>query len=819
MPTFPVDDALASLKTALASGPVVLLSAPPGSGKTTRVPLALLNEDWLAGDKILMLEPRRLAARGAASYMAESLGEQAGGTVGYQVRLDKKIGPTTRVEIVTEGLLARRVQSSPELEGVGLVIFDEFHERHLQTDLALALCLDIQQNLRDDLKILIMSATLDSESLSSKLNNAPLVCAEGRSYPITQHWGQRSEPRQMAEATAQTIRKAMAEQQGDILAFLPGIGEIKRCTDALEGISAELYTLHGDVPKEQQDKALKPSANRKVILASAIAESSLTIEGISVVVDSGWSRLPRFNPNTGFTQLDTLKISRASAEQRAGRAGRLGPGHCYRLWSESEHLSLSGFHPPEITQADLAPLALELASWGVSDPDELFWLDSPNGGSYQQAAALLEELGLLTQQRITPRGKRAAGLSVHPRLAASLLASDSSDQAAARTAAAIATIAEERDPLFSAPSADIDLRIEPLAAGQKNGPFRLLQQLYLRHCKQQKVAPQGPLEESAKAVIAAWPDRIAIAGKQQADGTLFQLSNGQQGWLPADDPLSSAEALAVAWLQPRKFGPPQIRLAASLSLSELETLCKDRTQTVESVDWDSRNERLRAETQQRLGQLVLRRKPLQDIPADKISLALCNALRRLGLSRLPWNDDATALRNRLLFAHQQQPTEWPSVDDQALLDNLEDWLGPWLDGKRSIKALAQIPLKEALSNLLDYSKLQQLNQFAPERLSVPSGSKVKINYGENPPVLAVKLQEMFGATETPSVANGRVKVLLHLLSPGQHPLAVTQDLPSFWKNGYPQVRKEVRGRYKKHPWPEDPTDAIATKLTKRRLGI
>jgi ATP-dependent helicase HrpB len=816
---FPVDDALAELKTALASRPVVLLTAAPGSGKTTRVPLALLDEDWLAGETVLMLEPRRLAARGAAAYMAESLGEQAGDTVGYQVRLDKKIGPKTRVEIVTEGLLARRVQNSPELEGVGLVIFDEFHERHLQTDLALALCLDIQQNLRDDLRILIMSATLDAESLASKLDNAPIITAHGRSYPIEMHWGQRAEPRQMAEAAAQIIRHAFGEKSGDILAFFPGIGEIKRCADSLQGIDAEVLTLHGDVPKEQQDRALKLGQRRKVILASAIAESSLTIEGITIVVDSGWSRLPKFNPNTGFTQLETLRVSRASADQRAGRAGRLGPGHCYRLWSESEHLSLPGFHPPEITQADLAPLALELASWGVNDPNDLFWLDPPTGGSYKQATNLLTDLELLDKQRITPMGKRAAGLSVHPRLAASLLANRDGDDSVRRAAVAVATIAEERDPIFSATSADIDLRVGPLAAGQKNGPWRLLQALYLRHCKQQRVAPQGELGDSAKAVIAAWPDRVAISSKQQADGSLFQLSNGQQGWLPADDPLSGSEALAVAWLQPRKFGPPQIRLAASLTLRSLEEYCADRIISVETVDWDNRNQKLRAETQSRLGQLILSRKPLQNIPADKISQALCNAIRRTGLSCLPWEDESNALRDRLNFAQQQQPSAWPAVGGQALLDSLEEWLGPWLDGKRSLKALAQIPLKEALKSLLDYSKLQQLNQFAPERLQVPSGSNIRVDYGENPPVLAVKLQEMFGATETPSVANGSVKVLLHLLSPGKQPLAVTQDLPSFWKNGYPAVRKEVRGRYKRHPWPEDPTDAFATKLTKKRLGI
>ncbi|MDG4475016.1 ATP-dependent helicase HrpB [Thiovibrio frasassiensis] len=845
---------LPELRAQFANHAAVVLSAPPGSGKTTVVPPALLAEPWLAGSTILMLEPRRLAARMAATFMAKQLGEEVGQTVGYRVRFEAKVSKATRVEVVTEGVLTRRMQDDPELTGVGLVIFDEFHERSLQADLALALCLDVMSGLREDLKLLIMSATLDTGAVSTLLNNAPVVMGAGQSYPVGVEYcraGQlpqpQPQPREIAKQVSATIHRALAEQPGDILAFLPGGAEIRHTqallNAALPSAEIAIHPLFGDLSLAAQTAAVQPDrqGKRRIILATPIAETSITIEGIHTVVDSGWKRSPQFDPNSGLSRLTTQRISRASATQRTGRAGRLGPGYCYRLWSLGEEHGLKPFDPPEILSADLSQLVLDLARWGIHAPSGLRWLDPPPPGHFAQAQEVLHALGALDQQnRITPLGRKMAELPTHPRLGLMLLGA--AKQGASSLACDLAALLGERDIIKGRDrSADIEDRLHALAAFRSDGPAaakalgadtdgcrRVIQtsrQLWEHLPKPARTKGDAPAKTAAAATAAAatagellalaFPDRI---GQRRALGQgQYKLTSGRGAVLPAHDRLAAHEYLTVAELDAGRI-EGRIFLAAPLSKEALMILFAPRLQREEKVFWEEQSGSVKGQRVVRLEELVLATAPLAKPSAEAVLTALLSGIRTLGLSVLPWSEKATELRARLQCLHLWQPDGgWPDLSEAWLLENLEQWLAPYLSGIRNAEQLKKLDLAAILTALLDWKYQSQLDREAPTHLTVPSGSKVRLHYtpGE-PPVLAVRLQEMFGLADTPRICNNAVTVLLHLLSPAQRPMQITQDLRGFWEGAYHEVKKELRGRYPKHHWPDDPWQAQPTRRIKPR---
>ena len=817
-----------------------MLSAPPGSGKTTVAPLALLAEPWLAGRVILMLEPRRLAARLAAAFMARQLGEEVGQTVGYRVRFEAKVSAATRVEVVTEGVLTRRLQSDPELAGVGLIIFDEFHERSLQADLALALCLDVMGGLRDDLKLLIMSATLDTGAVSRLLGNAPVVMGKGQSYPVEVEYcraGQllQAQPREIAKQVAATIHKALTEQPGDILAFLPGAAEIRQ-TQALlaAGLPANeivIHPLYGDMSLGAQTAAVQPDreGRRRIILATSIAETSVTIEGIQTVVDSGWKRTPQFDPNSGLSRLTTQRISRASATQRAGRAGRLGPGHCYRLWSTGEDHSLKPFDPPEILTADLSQLVLDLARWGVHEPGVLRWLDPPPTGHFAQAQSMLLALGALDHQgHITPLGRKMAELPTHPRLGHMLLAA--AKHGSPDLACDLAALLSERDIIKGRDrSADIEDRLHALAAFRSDGPAaaksleadidgcrRVVQtgrQLREHLPKTARSKTHG--KTVGELLALAFPDRIAQR-RSESKGQ-YKLTSGRGAALPAHDRLAAYEYLAVAELDAGKI-EGRIFLAAPLAKESLLSLFAARLHREEKVSWDEQSGTVKAQRLVRLDELTLEAASLAKPSSEAILAALLSGIRSLGLVALPWSDKARELQARMESMRFWQPKAgWPNISDACLLETLEQWLSPYITGMRSLEHLKKLDLFAILAARLDWQQQSQLDREAPTHITVPSGSRIKLRYtpGE-PPVLAVRLQEMFGLADTPRVCNNTVEVLLHLLSPAQRPMQITQDLRGFWEGAYHEVKKELRGRYPKHHWPDDPWQAQPTSRIKPR---
>ncbi|MBR9883375.1 MAG: ATP-dependent helicase HrpB [Oceanospirillales bacterium] len=844
MQPLPIDAILPELQRTLASHHEAVLEAPPGAGKTTRVPLALLNESWLQGQKILMLEPRRLAARAAAEQLARQLGEKAGETVGYRVRLDNRVSERTRIEVVTEGILTRMLQTDPALEGVGLLIFDEFHERSLDADLGLALALQGRELLRDDppLKLLIMSATLDGEAIAGLLGNAPVVRSQGRSYPVhTLYTGAAESGEWIEPRICKVIDQALLEQHGSLLVFLPGQGEIRRVQALLEEQLSNrpdliLAPLYGDLSLDQQQQAIAPApaGKRKIVLATAIAETSLTIEGIDVVIDSGLSRQAAFDPATGMNRLHTRRVSAASAAQRAGRAGRLGPGTCYRLWSQGQQEQLSPFTAPEMQTADLAPLSLALLAWGVDNPDELSWLDPPPKAAWQQAITLLERLGACHIQsdgrlRLSDYGNEMAKLPTHPRLAHLLLTGVK--HGLLPLAADIAALLSERDPLHEGGS-DLYLRLDWLhqRPGQQNtGSQRaLLQRLkqlstqYRRLAQDAGVAscnvdnPDDP-RWIGFLLAAAYPDRIAQTRKN--GGSHYRLATGRGAELEVTDPLCREPWLVVAELSGRQGDArDRIRRACALNPALFQRELAELVLEDERVEWDESQQRLIAEQQRRVGELVLERTPLPSPSPDTRNGALCRLIRKKGLSLLPWNEEINLWRERVAFCHQHDDQGgWPDLSDSALLDSLEQWLSPWLDSVSHINHFSRLDLFAILKTQLPWPLPQQLDERAPERIQVPSGARLRIDYSETPPVLAVKLQEMFGCTATPVIGFG-VRLKLHLLSPARRPLQVTQDLEGFWRNGYAEVKKEMKGRYPKHPWPDNPLEAVATARTKKAGG-
>lgn len=821
--SLPIEPLLPDLRQHLAKASAVVLEAPPGAGKTTLVPVALLDEPWLEGRTILMLEPRRLAARAAARRMASLLKEPLGERVGYRTRLDSKVGPAIRIEVVTEGILTRRLQSDPGLEGVGLVIFDEFHERNLQADLGLALCLEVQA-LREDLRLLVMSATLDGEAVAELLGGAPRLASAGRSHPVeVRHLGRAAG--RLEQAVVSAIGQALREAEGDILVFLPGEAEIRRSARLLEEMAYRNLVarpLYGALSPALQDAALRPAPPgcRKVVLASAVAETSLTIEGIEVVIDSGLSRRARFDPASGMTRLVTGPVSRATAEQRRGRVGRTAPGVCYRLWHEAEGRALPPFDRPEILDADLAPLALELAAWGAHDAKSLAWLDPPPPAALAQARDLLEQLAALDAQgRITRHGRRMVQLGTHPRLAHMLLAAEGGDR---RLACDLAALLSERDLLRDAGDADLRVRLELLASAKEDS--RDVRQAVLQRCRRasrqwqrrlQVQTPRPSSERAGRLLALAYPERLAQR-RQQRSGS-FRMASGRGALLPSEDSLAAADWLAIAAVEGAQ-SDARIFLAAPIDRQDIEELFQERIATVEEIVWDGRLDRVKAIRQRRLGALVLDEEPLTDPPPEAVSQALLQEIGRRGLKSLPWNRSASQLRARVaLLRRLEGPDLWPDWSDQELRKRLPDWLGPHLLGITRIGELEDLDLAQILGSQLDWPSRQRLDHQAPAHVTVPSGRRHPIDYtqGEEP-VLAVKLQEMFGASETPSIAAGRVPLLLHLLSPAGRPLQVTRDLATFWDRGYREVRAQMRGRYPKHPWPEDPTGATATAATKRR---
>lgn len=820
----PIEPVLPELRRALGVGRAAVLQAPPGAGKTTRVPLALLDEPWLAGRRMVMLEPRRLAARAAARRMAEVLGQEPGGTVGYRIRQESRVGPETKIEVVTEGVLTRMLLADPALERFGLVIFDEFHERSIHADLGLALTLQTRDVLRADLRILVMSATLDGGPVAALLGGVPIVTSQGRGFPVETRYVAPRAGTLPEAAVAGTVRAALAEDPGDVLAFLPGAAEIRRTEAMLSGVAAEVIPLHGTLPHELQDRALRPSppARRKVVLATSIAETSLTIDGVRVVVDGGLARVPRYSPRTGMTRLATVRVSRASADQRRGRAGRQAPGVCYRLWGAHEDAVLVQHSTPEILEADLAPFALELAAAGVADPSELMWLDLPRPAALAEARALLTQLGALDAGgRITPHGRRLNRFALHPRLAHMVIAGRA--LGAGGRACELAALLSERDVLrrHEGPTdADLGLRLDVLRGALERAdvdPDALRRvRAEARLCGK----AGGGAAEGAEAspvspgvlLALAYPDRIA----QRRPGVngRFLLRNGQGAFL---DPqaLAQADHLVAAELdgRPRES---RIFLAASLSRDEIETHFASDIVRQDVFEWDEAARAVVARRRRRLGALVLQETALPDPDPAAVTGVLLEGIRRHGVARLPWGESARRLRARLAFLHRLDAS-WPDVSDAALSGSLERWLGPWIGGLRRLDSLERVDLGEALRQMVPWGLRDVLEQLAPTHVQVPSGSRIQVDYTDpDTPVLAVRLQELFGARETPLVAGGRVPLTLHLLSPARRTVQVTRDLAGFWRTTYFEVRKDLKGRYPKHHWPEDPLSAAPTRHVRRR---
>lgn len=836
----PIVEAIPALRSALTCHPAVVLQAPPGAGKTTGIPLALLDEPWLDGKSVLMLEPRRLAARAAAARLARLRGEELGEIVGYQIRFEKRVSKRTRIKVVTEGILTRQLQSDPELKQVGLVIFDEFHERHLHADLALALCLDVQRGLREDLKILVMSATLDGEAVSALLGEAPIVTSRGRSFPVDIRLQPRDPDGPLPQVVSAAITAALAQDEGDVLAFLPGAREIRRVQSLLgqrlDG-SVDIYPLYGDLPWEAQDRAIQyDGSRRRVVLATPIAETSLTIEGIRIVVDAGYARVPQFDPVTGLSRLTTRRISRASADQRAGRAGRVAPGVCYRLWGETTQRGLVPHSLPEICSADLAPLALELAAWGIEDPAVLTWLDPPPAAAFARARELLTELEALDARgRISEAGREMVRLPLHPRLAHMLFVAKRLGLAG--LACDIAALVSERD-IFTGEarrSADFVQRLEALQAWRSGGAngrgqaaqtcgadpsaCRRVLQLSQQYQRMLSIprADEADVTRAGLLLAFAYPDRI---GLQRSPGDHRYLLASGRGARLHESEMRLRETCIVAASLDAGETEGQVYLAAPLGIDQLREYFATHIRSEEVVRWDPLQQAVVARREECLGALLLDARPLPNPDPERQRSAMIAGIRALGIEVLPWSRESRAWQARVLSLRQWLPEDdWPDVSNATLLATLADWLGPYLDGMTRRDHLARLDLLAILKAMLDWNAGQRLDELAPTHITVPSGSRLRLEYAPGePPVLRVKLQEMFGCADTPRVAAGRVPVTLHLLSPAQRPIQVTQDLHGFWERTYTGVKKELKGRYPKHPWPDDPWNALPTARVKRGQG-
>ncbi len=858
MAALPIQSVLAELQGVLRDRRSALLTAPPGAGKTTVVPLALFRESWMQGQRIIMLQPRRLAARAAAHRMASCLGEAVGETVGYRIRFETKVSVKTRIEVVTEGILTRLLQHDASLAEYGLVIFDEFHERSIHADLGLALTLDSQRALRNDLRILVMSATLDCAAVATLLGDAPVVSCEGRLFPVETHYLDRQGSMPVDQAVSQRITRALADETGSMLVFLPGMAEIRRVERRLleSGLASQalIAPLHGDLPQQAQDLAIAAPAagTRKVVLSTAIAETSLTIEGVRIVIDSGLMRVPRFDPRTGLTRLDTIKITHDSAEQRRGRAGRLESGVCYRLWTAAEHKTLLPHRPPEILDSDLAPLVLELAVWGTRDPCDLSWLDSPPAGALAQAKDLLARLGAIDPNgRITEHGRRMADIPLHPRVAHMIVRA--LPLGLGHHACEVAALLGERDILRGPHgwrNADLRVRLDALHEGQARGKGReaigeghseqiagvavdrgavqrvlrvahqvtMIVNRYSLHLNRQdrKDQDQSSLDRLGVLLAFAYPDRIAQ--RQPGVEGRYRLANGRGARFSQHEPISSEDYLVIADLEGATEWA-RIFLAAPIAPSDLEAHCADQIHEVEFVTWDDQAKAVRALKQRQLGAIVLKEQPSLDPDPDVVSAALIVGIREAGITALPWTKDLLQWRARVEFLRRvsERQATWPDLSDQGLLNRLENWLAPYLTKLTRLDQVQRMDLTAPLQALLTREQQKQLDNLAPSHVTVPSGSRIQVHYEEpGPPVVSVRLQEMFGCEETPRLVHGKIPVMIHLLSPAGRPVQVTQDLKSFWRSGYVDVRKQLRGRYPKHHWPEDPLSAVPTRRTKSR---
>lgn len=829
MRQFPIDEVLPEIRSALQGNNGAVLVAAPGAGKTTRVPLALLEEPWLKGRKIVMLEPRRLAARAAARFMAHSIGQPVGEMVGYRVKMDTVVGPNTRLEVITEGVFTRMLQSDPTLEEVGLVIFDEFHERSLNSDLGLALCLQAQGVFREDLRVLVMSATLAGEAVAAMLHNPPLIVSQGRSYPVETCYLQRPVTGPIEAAVVTKVQEALARHQGDVLVFLPGAREIRRVELRLAevklGEKIRVACLYGNLPLSQQDAAIAPAlpGERKVVLATSIAETSLTVEGVQVVIDSGLMRIPRFSPRTGMTHLHTLQVSRDSADQRRGRAGRLGPGVCYRLWTLEEDRQLTPRRNPEILETDLSPLALELALWGVREPAELCWLDQPPAGAMAQARELLGQLGALDGRgSITSHGKRMTELGLHPRLAHMILQAETIGLG--DLACELAVLLGNRDLLGGqAGQKDVDMHLRVLALrhsaqseGSQTEASRVAKGLgkEVRQLKNQLAIPTNQCSDPNLCGILmafAYPDRV---GQARETGK-FLLRNGRRAVLPGFQHLSNSQYIVAAELDDQG-SESRIHLAAPLEERDIRVHFAGQIKNAELVYWDQRIQNVQARRRQSLGAIVLKDEPWPNPSSQALVGALLEGIKQEGLSLLPWTKGAQLQLQRQRFMQAYSP-EWPDGSDEGLVISLEEWLGPHLYGMKSGSDLQKLNLADILEQRLSWEQRRQLEEYAPKQVVVPSGSRIAVDYSDpEKPVLAVRLQEMFGLQDTPRILGGRIPLTLHLLSPAHRPVQVTQDLAGFWRTAYFEVRKDLRGRYPKHHWPENPLDAPPTNRAKPR---
>ncbi len=810
----PIHEVLSPLKQALSATNAAVLVAPPGDGKTTVVPLALMDEPWTAGGKLIVLEPRRLAARAAAARMAQTLGEPVGERVGFRVRMQSKVSARTRIEVVTEGVFTRMILDDPGLEGVAAVLFDEFHERSLDADLGLALARDAQGLLREDLRLLVMSATLDGARVAALLGDAPVIESQGRAFPVDTRYLGRDSAAWLEEGVARAVRRVLAEETGSVLVFLPGQGEILRTANLLRDHVAEdviIAPLYGALTPAEQDRAIAPAppGRRKVVLATSIAETSLTIEGVRVVLDAGFARVPRYDPSSGLTRLLTVRVSRAAADQRRGRAGRTEPGVCYRLWDEAETRALIPFAQPEMLESDLSGLALDLALWGADGAQGLAFLDPPPRGAFAEAKSLLTTLGALDAHgRITAHGRRLAKLALPPRLAQMVVAGAA--EGAGQRAALIAAILSEHN----LGGAGVDLHDRVRGLDRDRGPrARDAQALAARWARQAgaPVADAGAMSDG-RLLLAAYPERVA---KRRGGAGEFRLLSGRGVFLDGGDGLAGADWLVVADLGGGGAGRDRIRLAAAIDEAELLAACAGRIETQDIVEADAAG-RLKAKRIRRLGALVLDER---DLPVDgaMIAGALLEQVRREGVSALPWSEGALALRARVAFLRGLYGEDWPDLSDDALTLNLEGWLSPLLAGRRAIAAIDAGALHEALRALIPWDAQARLDRLAPPRFTAPTGSGFAIDYAaEGGPKAELRVQELFGLCAHPMLADGRVPLTLALTSPARRPIQVTKDLPGFWRGSWADVRKDMRGRYPRHPWPENPLEAAPTTRAKPR---
>jgi ATP-dependent helicase HrpB len=811
----PIDAALPQLTAALARSNAAVLVAPPGAGKTTRVPLVLIDEPWAKDRKILVLEPRRLAARAAAARMASTLGEEVGGTVGLRVRFGSKVSKRTRIEVVTEGVFTRLILDDPSLEGIAAVLFDEFHERSLDADLGLALARDAQSGLREDLKLLVMSATLDGARVAALLGDAPVVESEGRAFPVeTRYLGR--DPRARIEAqVSDAAERALRAETGSLLVFLPGAGEIRRTetqlTERLGDPAVDVVALYGALEAREQDRAIQPSPSgrRKVVLATSIAETSLTIEGVRVVIDSGLSRVPRYEPDVGITRLETVRVSRAAADQRRGRAGRTGPGVCYRLWDEPQTGSLEPYTQSEILSADLSNFMLDLAQWGVSDPATLALLDQPPAAALTEARALLTELGAIdAERRITEEGRQLRQLPLPPRLARMVV--DAAREGAGELAASIAALIVERG--LGGDDVDLRHRLDQL---RRDRSRRADDARGMVRRWADTAGGRGEGDVSVGALLSfAYPDRIA---RNRGGGNgAFLLANGRGGQVDPASPLAREPFLAVAELT-GAAAASRILLAAPITLAEIEMRFANHIDNRESVNFDAGSGSLRARRTRRLGAVVLAEQIKQVEPNADTARILAQGIVAAGFGRLPWSKTALHVRERIGFLRRSEGDEWPDLSDEALAKDTANWLEPLLLDKTTRADIGADELADALATLIPWNLRRRLDEEAPTHFEAPTGTRVPIDYAaEQGPTISIRVQELFGLTQHPAIAAGRVPLVIELLSPAHRPVQVTRDLPGFWRGSYAAVRTEMRGRYPKHPWPDDPAAALPTRRAKPR---